>query len=136
MSPSKGSQRLCIAKCTMSVNQGPVIQISVRKGTSVNAKFFKGNVLYKLKKYFKKQATGLRGVRLLQDNALSHKAAIERKYLKQENVVDLTLLTLLSRQILTFSSFQNSKNTLQEENIKREKNSVRLFSIPRKDPEK
>jgi histone-lysine N-methyltransferase SETMAR len=91
MSQSKGSQRLCIAKRTMSVNQGPAIQISVRKGKSVNAKFYKGNVLYKLKKISRtadQQATGLRGVSLLQDNA--HKAAIEREYLKQENVVDIS----------------------------------------------
>jgi hypothetical protein len=42
-------------------------------------------------KYFKNRraATGLFGVRLLHNNALSHKAAIERKYLKQETVVEL-----------------------------------------------
>ena len=34
-------------------------------------------------------ATGLRGVRLLHDNASSHKAAIVREYLKQEKVVEL-----------------------------------------------
>ena len=72
-------------------NQGPVIQIAVPKGKSVNARFYKGNVLHKLKKYFlsRQPATGLCGVRLLHDNALSHKAAIIREYLKQENVVEL-----------------------------------------------
>ena len=33
-------------------NQGPAIQIAVPKGKSVNAKFYKGKVLHKLKKYF------------------------------------------------------------------------------------
>ena len=45
----------------------------------------------RLKKYFlnRRPATGLRGVRLLHDNASSHKAAIVREYLKQEKVVEL-----------------------------------------------
>ena len=71
-------------------NQGPAIQIAVPKGKSVNARFCKGKVLHKLKKYFfifSRPATGLRGVRLLHDNASSHKAAIVREYLKQEKVV-------------------------------------------------
>lgn len=98
---TKGSRRPCIAKRTMSVkkvmyaifftNQGHAIQIAVPKGKSVNAKFYKGKVLHKLKKYFAKRrpATGLRGVRLLHDNASSHKAAIVGEFLKQEKVVVL-----------------------------------------------
>ena len=72
-------------------NQGSAIQIAVPKGISVNARFYIGNVLHKLKKYFlsRRPATGLRGVRLLHDNASSHKAAIVHKYLKQEKVVEL-----------------------------------------------
>jgi hypothetical protein len=93
---TKGSQRHCIAKCTMSVkkvmyvilfiNQGPDIQIAVPTGKSVNAKFCKGKLFHKLKKYLKtrRPATGLRGVRLLHDNTTSNKAAIVREYLKQE----------------------------------------------------
>ena len=75
------------------INQGPVIQIPVSKGKSANARFYKGNVLHKLKKYLlsRRPETGLRGVRLLHDNASSHKAAIVhvREYLKQEKVVEL-----------------------------------------------
>ena len=69
-------------------NQGPAIQIAVPKGKSG---FYKGKVLHKLKKYFfnRRPATGLYGVRLLHDNASSHKAAIIREYLKQEKVVEL-----------------------------------------------
>ena len=98
---TKGGKRPRIAKRTMSIkkvmyvifftNQGSAIQIAVLKGKSVNARFYKGNVHHKLKKYFlsHRPATGLRGVRLLHNNALSHKAAIVRKYLKQETVVEL-----------------------------------------------
>ena len=59
---TKGGKRPCVAKRTMSIkkvmyvifftNQGPAIQIAVPKGKSVNARFYKGNVLHKLKKYF------------------------------------------------------------------------------------
>ena len=95
----RGGKRPCIAKRTISIkkviflftNQGPAIQIAVPKGKSVNARFYKGNVLHKLKKYFlsRRPATGLRGVRLLHDNASSDKAAIVCEYLKQEKVVEL-----------------------------------------------
>ena len=45
----------------------------------------------KLKKYFliRRPATGLRDVRLLHHKVSSHKAAIVRKYLKQEKAVEL-----------------------------------------------
>jgi hypothetical protein len=58
---TKGSKKLYIAKRTISVkkvmyvfvtNLGPAIQIAVPKGKSVNAKFNKGKVFHKLKKYF------------------------------------------------------------------------------------
>ena len=77
---TKGGKRPCIAKRTISIkkvmyvifftNQGPAIQIAVPKGKSVNARFNKGNVLHKLKKYFRSRrpATGLHGVRLLHYN--------------------------------------------------------------------
>ena len=98
---TKGGKRPCIAKCTMNIkkvmhvifftNQIPAIKIAVPKGKSVNARFYKGNVLHKLKKYFlsRRPATGLYGVRLLHDNASSHKTAIVREYLEQEKVVEL-----------------------------------------------
>jgi hypothetical protein len=58
---AKGSQIPCMAKRTMNakmvlfayINQGPAIQIAVRKGKSVNAYFYKGNIHHKLRKYFK-----------------------------------------------------------------------------------
>ena len=94
-------KRPCIAKRTMSIkkvmyvifftNQGPAILIALPKGKSIYTRFNKGNALHKLKKYFlsRRPATGLHGVRLLHDNASSHKAAIVREYLKQEKVAEL-----------------------------------------------
>ena len=57
----------------------------------MNARFYKGNVLHKLNKYFlsRRPATGLRSVRLLHDNAWSHKVAIVREYLNQKKAVEL-----------------------------------------------
>ena len=96
---TKGGKRPCIAIRTMSIkntifftNHGRAIQIAVPKRKSVNARFYKGNVLHKLKKYFlsRRPATSLRGVRWLHDIASSQKAAIVREYLKQEKVVELS----------------------------------------------
>ena len=98
---TKGSQRPCIAKthhehqkgnvCNFLYKSRSCIQIAVPKGKSVNIKFYKGKVLHNLKKYSlnRRPATGLRGVRLLHDNASSHKAATVREYLKEEKVVEL-----------------------------------------------
>ena len=133
---TKVSKRPCIAKRTLSIkkvmyviffaNQGPAFHIAVPKCKSVNARFYKGNVLHKLKKYFlsRRPAIGFRGVRLLHDNASSYKAAIIRKYLKQEKVVELP--HPLFRQISPLV-IRGSKNTSLEENIRRAKISVRLF---------
>ena len=99
---TKGGKRHCIAKRTMSIkkvfyvifftNKPLLFSLPHPKGNFVNARFYKGKVLHKLKKYFlnRRPATGLRGVRLLHDNASSHKAAIVREYLKQEKAVELS----------------------------------------------
>ena len=133
---AKGGKRPCIAKRTISIkkvmyaifftNQGPAIQIAVPKGKSANARFYKGNVLHKLKKYFLscRPATGLRGAGLLHDNASSHKATIVREYLKQEKVVELPHPPY-SPDLAPCDS--RLKNTSIDENIKRAKISVRLF---------
>lgn len=73
--------------CYILFKSGPCYS----EGKSVNAKFYKNKVLRKLKKYFKERrpATGLANVRLLHDNASSHKAFIVQDYLKQEKVVEL-----------------------------------------------
>ena len=77
-------------------------------------------------KLSRRPATGLCGVRLLHDNASSHKATIVREYLKQEKVVELPHPPY-SPDLAPCDS--RLKNTSLEENIKREK------IIPRKDYE-
>ena len=57
---TKGDKRPCIVKCTMKIkkvmyvifftNEGPAIQIAGPRCKSINARFYKGNVLHKLKK--------------------------------------------------------------------------------------
>lgn len=60
--------------------------IFLPKGKYINAKFYESNILHKKGNISKRQpATGCSGVRLLHDNASSHKAILERENLKQEN---------------------------------------------------
>jgi hypothetical protein len=106
---------------TFFTNQGPAIQIAVPKFKTANAKFFKGKVLHKLKKYFKnsRPSTGPHGVRLLHDNASSQKAVIYK------NITQLwSFLTLLICQILPLVTYlypRLKKNLLLERNTKRKK---------------
>ena len=145
---TKGDKRPCITKRPMSVkkvmyvvfftNQGPAFQIAVPKGKSVNTRFYKGNVLHNFKKCFlsRRPATGLRGVRLLYNNASSHKAVIVREYLKQEKV--LSFRTLLIRQFLPFLN-RCSKTPRWKKYQTRKNFGSAIFqclnSIPRKDYE-
>ena len=72
-------------------NQGPAIQIPVPKARTVTGKFYKNVVLRKLKNYYKSRRpkTGLKYVRLLQDNAPAHKARIVTDFLESEKVTVL-----------------------------------------------
>ena len=139
---TKGSQRPCIAKRTMSIkkvmyvifftNQGPAIQIALPKGKSVNAKFYKGKVLHKLKKYFLNHwpATGLCSVRLLHDNASSHKAAIVCEYLKQEKFIELPYPPYCQILPLVFFLFPRLKKTPRWKKIsKAQKCRFSYFSV-------
>ena len=67
----------------------PAIQVAVTEGKSVNVKFYKSKALTKLKKHFsiQRSSTGLANVRLLYDNASSHKTSIVQDFLKQEKMV-------------------------------------------------
>ena len=73
-------------------SKGPVLQISVPKGSSVTVKFFRESVLTQLVDFYQKHrpCTGVRGMKLLHDNAPSHKSAMEQEYLKEYglNVLD------------------------------------------------
>jgi histone-lysine N-methyltransferase SETMAR len=66
---------------------------------------------------------------LLHRNVSSHKATIVRQYLKQEKVVELPHPPYSPDFApCEFSYFRGAKNTLLEENIKREKILVWLLS--------
>ena len=78
---TRNARRPFIAKRPISVKKviltvffdinGPIIQISVPRGQTVTVTFYKRKILGKLNKCFEKRRskTGLRGVRLLHDNA-------------------------------------------------------------------
>jgi len=56
-----------------------------------HAEFYRGAVLKKLKSFCitRSIATGLSGIKLLHDNASTHKAATVRNIYRQENVVEI-----------------------------------------------
>lgn len=95
---TKHGRRPVIAKRILSAKKvmmavffninGPVLQVSVPKGRSVTGNFYKNKVLKKLRKYFVKRRpkTGLRGVRLLHDNAPAHTSNTVVDFLKRERV--------------------------------------------------
>ena len=68
----------------------PVLQIPVRKGSSVTGKFYKESALTQLVDFYQKHraCTGVRGIKLLHDNALAHKSTTVQEYLK-ESVLDV-----------------------------------------------
>ena len=72
-------------------NKGPAYQIPVPKGRTVSGKFYKNVVLRKLKNYYKSRRpkTGLKYVRLLQDNAPANKARIVTDFFESEKVTVL-----------------------------------------------
>jgi hypothetical protein len=67
-------------------SKGPVLQIPVPKGSSVTGKFSREkSVLTQLVDFYQKRRlrSGVRGTKLLHDNALAHKSATVREYLKE-----------------------------------------------------
>ena len=56
-------------------SKGPVLQIPVSKGSSVTGKFYTESVLSQLGDFYQKRTprTGVRGIKLLHDNAWTHK---------------------------------------------------------------
>ena len=66
-------------------SKGPVLQIPVLKGSSVTGKFYRGSVLTQLIDFYQKRrlCTGVRGIKLLHDNAPAHKSATVQEYLKE-----------------------------------------------------
>ena len=95
------ARRPVIAKRTISVKKvmlvvffdinGPIIQISVPRGRTVTGTFHKGKLLGRQNYCFEKHRpkTGLRGVRLLHDNAPAHTSSIVIEYLDTKKVTML-----------------------------------------------
>ena len=79
----KTSNRMLYAIFTDS--KGPVLQIRVPKGSSVTGKFYRESVLNQLVDFYQKcrPHTGVRGIKLLHDNALAYKSAMVQEYLKE-----------------------------------------------------
>ena len=69
-------------------SKGPVFQIPVQKGSSVTGKFYRESVLTKLVEFYQKRRprTGVRGIKLLHDNAPAHKSAMVPEYLKESGL--------------------------------------------------
>ena len=66
-------------------SKGPVLQIPVPKGSSVTGKFYRESFLTQLVDFYQKRRprTGVRGIKLLHDNALAHKSATVQEDLKE-----------------------------------------------------
>ena len=72
-------------------SKGPVLQIPVPKGSSVTGKFYRKSVLTHLVDFYQKRRphTGVRGIKLLHDNAPAHKSATVQEYLKESGLAVL-----------------------------------------------
>ena len=66
----------------------PFLQIPVLKGSSVTGKFYRESVLTQLVDFYQKRRprTGVRGIKLLHDNAPAHKSATVQEYLKESGL--------------------------------------------------
>ena len=92
---SSEGNRPVIARCCKTSNRmlyaiffdskGPVLQIPVPKGSSVTGKFYRESVLTQLVDFYQKRRlrTGVRGIKLLHDNAPAHKSTTVQEYLKE-----------------------------------------------------
>ena len=69
-------------------SKGPVLHIPVPKGSSVNGKFYGESVPTELVDFYQKRRprTGVRGIKLLHDNAPAHKSATVQEYLKESGL--------------------------------------------------
>ena len=69
-------------------SKGPVLQIPVPKGSFVTRKFYRESVLTQLVDFYQRRRphTGVRGIKLLHDNAPAHKSAMVQEYLKESGL--------------------------------------------------
>ena len=94
----KYQKRPCTANRTISSKKilyaiffnssGPVVQVHCPSGHTVTGRFYKNNVLKKVKEFYNKKrpSKGWSGVHLLHDNASSHKCEVVKSFLASENV--------------------------------------------------
>ena len=66
----------------------PVLQIPVSKGSSVTGKFYRESVLTQLVDFYQKRRprTGVRGIKLLHNNAPAHKSTTVQEYLEESGL--------------------------------------------------
>ena len=94
---SEGDRPVIVCGCKTSKHmlyaiffdsKGPVLQIPVPKGSSVPGKFYRESVLTQLVDFYQKRRprTGVRGIKLLHDNAPAHKSATVQEYLKESGL--------------------------------------------------
>ena len=78
----------CMLYAIFFDSKGPVLQIPVLKGSSVTGKFYRESVLTQLLDFYQKRRprTGVRGIKLLHDNAPAHKSAMVQEYLKESRL--------------------------------------------------
>ena len=78
----------CMLYAIFFDSKGPVLQIPVPKGSSVTGKFYRESVLSQLVDFYQKHRprTGVRGIKLLHDNAPAHKSATVQAYLKESGL--------------------------------------------------
>ena len=69
-------------------SKGPVLHISVPKGSSVTGKFYRESVLTELVDLYQKRRprTGVRSIKLLHDNPPAHKSATVQEYQKESGL--------------------------------------------------
>ena len=69
-------------------SKGPVLQIPVPKGNSVTGKFCRESSRTQLVDFYQKRRlhTGIRGIKLLHDNATGHKSTMVQEYLKESGL--------------------------------------------------
>ena len=70
---------------------GPVAQIIVPKGRTINRDFYANNCLSEVEKHYweQKPKSGPRGLKLLHDNAKPHKTKLVKSVLEKMRVVEL-----------------------------------------------
>ena len=97
------------------ISSGPVVQVPCPSGHTVTGQFYKNSVLEKVKAFYNKKppSKAWSGVRLLHDNASSHKCKVVKSFLASEKVTVLNhSLIHLTRVPVTSFLFPRLKKML------------------------